>query len=117
MKKCFDFDPADRNLEIEAYGEKFNIVANSAKNQEIIKDTADILNSNKRAFDKVSAACTAIDVFLGVGVSDRLFGVPENACYDEIMAFYSFLVNAMVEHSVKTQEKYSPGRAEKSSKN
>ena len=117
MKKCFAFDPADRNLEIEAYGDKYNIVANSAKNQQIIKETADVLNSDKSAFDKVSAVCSAIDVILGVGVSDSIFGVPENACYDEIMAFYNFLVNAMVEHSVKTQEKYSPNRAEKSSKN
>lgn len=117
MKKCFAFDPADRNLEIEAYGEKFDIVANSAKNQQIIKDTADILNSDKSAYDKVTAVCAAIDFILGTGVSDKAFGVPEDACYDEIMAFYNFLVNAMVEHSVKTQEKYSPKRAEKSSKN
>lgn len=117
MKKCFAFDPLDRNLEIEAYGEKFNIVANSAKNQQIIKETAGVLGSDKGAFDKVSAVCSAVDGILGAGVSDKIFGVPENACYDEIMAFYNFLVNAMVEHSVKTQEKYSPNRAEKSSKN
>lgn len=117
MKKCFAFDPADRNLEIEAYGEKFNIVANSAKNQQIIRDTADVLGSDKSAFDKITAVCAAIDFILGTGVSDKAFGVPEDACYDEIMAFYNFLVNAMVEHSVETQEKYSPKRAEKSSKN
>ena len=67
MKKCFAFDPLDRNLEIEAYGEKFDIVANSAKNQQIIRDTADVLGSDKGAFDKVSAVCVAVDGILGAG--------------------------------------------------
>lgn len=117
MKKCFIFDIADRKLEIEAYGEKFEIVANSAGNQEAVKNAAEVLGSGKSASEKVSAVFTAVDFILDGKFSEKFFGDVETACYDEVMAFYNFLVASMVEHSAKFQEKYSPKRLDGGSKN
>lgn len=118
MIKEFVFDPADRKLVVKAYGREFSITANSAKNQEYIRSCTDILNNPAASpTEKAAGVAEAIDGILGEAVSGEFFGDAATCSYDELMAFYNFLVKTMVDYAVEIQQKYSPERISEKGKN
>lgn len=118
MMKEFVFDPADRQLTVKAYGREFHITANSAKNQEYIRSCTDILNNPAASpTEKAAGVAETIDGILGEAVSGEFFGNVEVCSYDELMAFYNFLVKTMVDYAVEIQQKYSPERISEKGKN
>lgn len=118
MMKEFVFDPADRQLTVKAYGREFRITANSAKNQGYIRSCTETLNKHDASpTEKAAGVAEAVDGILGDGVSAEFFGNIEVCSYDELMAFYNFLVNTMVDHSIEVQKKYAPERISEKGKN